>query len=151
MGLMNRRGWALALFIGVSAAACDYISFSRWASPDEVRLQEELRGYYGELKGVFAMGNSQALAGLFDASITRPMTQEQILAWGQNFFSENRTAVFRIDKFEVEELGYQRAVVMLTYRVETPGGKGDFGGTERDTLVKRRGRWYVSAWEKVSK
>ena len=40
--------------------------------------------------------------------------------------------------------------MLLTYRVETKDGKGNFGGTERDYLIKRGRQWNVTAWEKAS-
>ena len=68
---------------------------------------------------------------------------------GQKFFSENGPAVFKIERVEYERLGYENAVVLLTYRVETKNGKGNFGGTERDVLVKRGRRWIMTSWEKA--
>ena len=46
-----------------------------------------------------------------------------------------------------DELGTARAVVRVAYKVDTPNGAGGFGGSERDVLVKRGGRWYISSWQ----
>ncbi len=145
----RRLAASLALLWAGLLAGCGYISFSRTATTDEIVLQQELRNFYGELKGAFATGNADALAGLYDPSITHPMTQPEILAWGRKFFADNRTAHLRIEKTSVDELSYIRAVVTVSYKVETSRGKDDFSGSERDVLVKHRGRWYIASWDKV--
>lgn len=143
-----RHAW-LATLLLAGLGACGYVSFGRKVGTAEWILQQEIRSYYDNVQLAFAAGNPQALAGLFDPGIAKPMTQTEILAWGEKFFGEHKKARFRIEKLVFDELGYLQAVVTLTYRVETPEGRGDFGGTERDALVKRRGRWYISAWEKL--
>lgn len=130
-------------------AGCKYISFGRRMSNDEIRLQQEIRAYYGDVQRAFAAGNAQALAALFDSSIVKPMTYAQILAWGEKFFSENGPARFRIESLEFDALGHRQADVVMKYRVVTKDGKGDFGGVEADRLVKRGGRWYMTEWEKL--
>jgi len=132
-------------------SSCGYVSFGRKVSDDELRLRSDVRAYYDEVVQVFAAGNADALALLFDAAIAKPMTREQILAWGKKFFGEHGPASFKVEKVEHERLGYENAVVLLTYRVETKDGKGNFGGVERDYLVKRGRRWVVASWEPVSK
>jgi hypothetical protein len=77
------------------------------------------------------------------------MTQEQIRDWGKKFFAENGSAHFRLRKIEFEELSYIRAVVLLTYAVETKGARADFNGVERDELARHQGRWFVVSWEKL--
>ena len=145
---MNRK-LACLLFLGLSLSSCDFISFTRRQSDDEILLQQEVRGYYTEVEQAFAAGNPQALASLFSSDITHPMTQPEILAWGQKFFAANKNAHFKIEKLTIDEISYIRAVVTLTYKVETPSGKGDFAGTEIDTLAKQHGHWYVASWDKV--
>ena len=138
--------WAL---LAAGLAGCGYISFSRPATTDEIVLREELKGFYGELRGAFAAGNADALAGLYEPSIVHPMTQPEILAWGRKFFADNTTAHLRIDKLSIDEMSYIRAVVTLDYKVETQRGKDDFAGSERDVLVKHHGRWYIASWDKL--
>ncbi len=128
---------------------CSYVSFGRKVSDDELRLRDDVRAYYDEVVQAFAAGNPDALAQLFDAAITKPMTRAQILAWGREFFGEHGTARFKVVKVEYERLGYGDAVVLLTYRVETKDGRGNFGGTERDVLVRRGRRWVMTEWEKI--
>lgn len=130
-------------------ASCGYVNFGRTVSDDELRLRSGVRAYYDEVARAFASANPEALTLLFDATITRPMTREQIAAWGKDFFARNGPASFKVVSVEYERLGYENAVVLLTYRVTTRDGKGDFGGTERDRLAKRGKRWVVTAWEKV--
>lgn len=131
------------------ASSCGYVSFGRKVSQDELRLRSDVRAYYDEVAQAFAAGNADALALLYDPAIARPMTREKILAWGKGFFGEHGTASFKVEKIEYERLGYENAVILLTYRVTTPDGRGSFGGTERDYLIKRSRRWVVTAWEKV--
>lgn len=140
---------ALLLAAIAAAGACGYVSFGRKVGDDELRLRSSVRAYYDEVVLAFAAGNEDSLAMLFDSSITRPMTHEQIKAWGAKFFKENGPASFKVDRLEYERLGYENAVVLLTYRVETKSGKGNFGGTERDVLAKRGKRWIVTEWEKA--
>lgn len=132
-------------------SGCRYVSFARPRSDDELRLEREVRAYYNEVRLAFAAGNSQALSSLFDPNITKPMTKAQVDAWADKFFNEHGRARFRIKHFELEELGFERAVVLLEYAVEPSSGHGGFGGSERDTLVKRGGRWYTASWEKIAK
>lgn len=130
-------------------ASCGYVSFGRKVSDDELRLRSDVRAYYDEVVQAFVMGNEDALTLLFDAAITKPMTRAQISAWGKDFFKKYGAASFKIDHVEYERLGYESAVVLLTYHVETKDRKGNFGGTERDYLTKRGRRWVVTSWEKV--
>lgn len=130
-------------------SSCAYVSFGRKVSDDEMRLRDSVRGYYDEVIMAFAAGNPDALTALFDGAIAKPMTKPQIQAWGTKFFGEHGPARFKIVAIEFERLGYENAEVLLTYRVETKDGKGSFGGTERDYLVKRGKRWIMTAWEKA--
>ncbi|MBI5245763.1 MAG: hypothetical protein HY923_01170 [Elusimicrobia bacterium] len=140
---------ALLLAAIAAAGACGYVSFGRKVGDDELRLRSSVRAYYDEVVLAFAAGNADSLTLLFEASITKPMTHDQIQAWGVKFFKENGPASFKIDRVEYERLGYENAVVLLTYHVETKSGKGNFGGTERDTLTKRGKRWVITEWEKA--
>lgn len=130
-------------------SSCGYVSFGRKVSDDELRLRSEVRAYYDEVVLAFAAGNADALTQLFDAAIAKPMTREQIAAWGKDFFAKHGPAKFKVERLEYERLGYENAVVLLAYRVETKDGKGNFGGVERDYLTKRGRRWAVTAWEKA--
>lgn len=130
-------------------SSCGYVSFGRKVSNDELRLRSDVRAYYDEVVQNFAAANADALALLFDAAIAKPMTREKILAWGKDFFAQHGPASFKIERIEYERLGYENAVVLLTYRVETKDGKGNFGGTERDHLAKRGRRWVITSWEKI--
>ena len=113
-------------------------------------IRREIGSYYDEVKAAFASQNPEGLAKLFYPGIAKPMTFPQILDWARRFFSENQAIRFHIDKTEFEDMGPGRAVVRLTYRVTTAGGKGDFGGTEVDFLEKHGGWWVMTAWKKVS-
>lgn len=137
------------LIAAVLLSACGYVSFGRTVSDDELRLRSSVRAYYDEVAQAFAAGNTETLAMLFDAAIAKPMTREQISAWGKDFFAKHGPARFKVVRVEYERLGYENAVILLTYRVETQDGKGNFGGTERDYLSKRGRRWIVTSWEKV--
>ncbi len=138
------------LFATLLLSSCGYVSFGRTVSDDELRLRSSVRSYYDEVVQAFAAGNAEALTLLFDAAITKPMTREQIAAWGKDFFAKHGPASFKVKKVEHERLGYENAVVLLTYRVETKDGVGNFGGMERDYLTKRGRRWVITAWEKVA-
>ena len=138
-----------AVLAAALLAGCGYVSFRKPPTDQEIRTRAELREYYEGVQRAFAAGNSQALASMFDASITKPMSKPQIEKWAEDFFKEHGRAAFRVVKLELDELGPGRAVATLTYKVETPSGKGSFGGTVRDELVKRHGRWYMTAWEKI--
>lgn len=137
------------LLVLVVLGACVRLDLGRKVSDDELRLRRELEGYYLEAAAAFAAGSPDALAALYDQSITRPMTLAAIRAWGEGFFAEHGPARFKVEKLEFERLGYESAVVALTYRVETRDGKGSFGGVERDEFVRRRGRWLMTGWEKI--
>lgn len=139
----------LAALTCLTLSGCGWISFRKPPTDDEIRLRAELKSYYGDVQTAFAVGNAQGLAVLFDPSITTPMTKREIEAWGDKFFGEHGRASFKLEKFELDEMGAGRAVATIRYSVTTPTGKGSFGGTERDELVKKNGRWYVSAWEKI--
>lgn len=137
------------LLAALLLSGCSYVSFGRKVSDDELRLRDDVRAYYDEVVQAFAAGNPDALAQLFDGAITKPMTREQILAWGRKFFGEHGPARFKVERVEYERLGYGDAVVLLTYRVETKDGRGNFGGVERDVLVRRGRRWVMTEWEKA--
>jgi hypothetical protein len=139
------------LLAALLLTGCAYVDvgFGRKVSDDEIRLRSEVRAYYDDVARTFAAGNAEALALMFDAAIAKPMTREKILAWGRKFFGEHGPASFKVEKVEFERLGYENAVVLLTYRVETKDGNGNFGGTERDVLVKRGRRWTMTEWEVV--
>jgi hypothetical protein len=140
-----------ALLLGclLAGAACVRLDMGRKLSDDEHRIRRELEAYYMEASAAFATGSPEALAALYDPSITKPMTLQQIREWGVKFFGEHGPARFKVEKLEFDRVGYEHAVVTLTYKVETKSGKGGFGGTEIDTFVKKRGRWLMTAWEKA--
>jgi hypothetical protein len=119
------------------------------SSNDDLPLPADVRAYYDELVQAFAAGDAGALALLFDEAIERPMTRDQILAWGEAFFGEHGPARFVVERVEVERLGGESAVVLLTYRVETKDGRGSFGGIERDVLVRRGQGWTMAEWEAI--
>ena len=137
----------LVLCVLALSAGCGGISFGRRVSDDELRLRSEVRAYYDDVARAFAAGNAEALALLFDASIAKPMTRDQIKAWAVKFFRDHGPAKFKIEKLDFDRLGFQSGVVTLRYRVETLDGKGSFGGAERDELAKRGRRWVVTGWE----
>lgn len=129
---------------------CLSLNFGRKVTDEELVLRGEIKSYYNQVGMAFAGGNADALAGLFDAAIARPMTKDQIRAWAADFFAKHGPASFKLDKIEFEQVGHVSAVVVITYRVETRDGQGSFGGTERDELAHRDNRrWYVTAWEKL--
>lgn len=140
-----------ALLLGCLAlgAACVRLDMGRKLSDDELRLRRELEAYYMDASAAFATGSPEALAALYDPSIAKPMTLQQIRDWGVKFFGEHGPARFKVEKLEFDRVGYENAVVTLTYRVETKDGKGGFGGVEQDLFVKKKGRWLMTAWEKV--
>jgi hypothetical protein len=140
---------ALAVSAAILLSGCGSIGFQKHLTDDELRLQREVRDYYAQVQRAFAAGNSQALASLFDASIVKPMTKKEIEAWGEKFFGEHGRGAFKLKSLTLDDLGRERAVVTIKYEVTTPTGKGGFGGTEQDTLVKRSGRWYTAEWEKL--
>jgi hypothetical protein len=144
-----RAAAGAAAAAGLLLVGCAYISFSKPMSDEEYILRSEVRGYYSEVSEAFAGGNADALAQLFDESIAKPMTRDQILAWGRDFFQKHGPAKFQVEKLEVESLGHVNGVVRLTYRVDTSDGQGSFRGVERDELLKHGRRWYVSGWEKL--
>lgn len=135
--------------LAVLLSGCGWVSFRKPPTDDELRLSSEVRSYYTEVQQAFAAGNAQGLSSLFDPSIVSPLTKPQVQAWAEKFFAVHGRARFRILSLTIDDLGLQRAIVTLEYAVETPDGKGGFGGTERDTLVRRSGRWYTAAWEKT--
>ena len=142
------KAWGAAAATAL-LAGCGWISFRKPPTDDELRVERELRAYYTQVKSAFAVGNSQALAALFDTSITRPMTKPDIESWGEKFFGEHGRARFILRSFSLDEMGAGRAVTTIRYRVETPDGKGSFDGMERDELIKKGGRWYTVSWEKI--
>src|SRR5271155_5553324 len=137
--MKGMRVLPLCLAAGVLASACGGISFGRKVSDDELILQQEIHDYYNKIGEAFASANPDGLTALFDPSITHPMTHKEIEDWANNFFKENKNGHFKIAKLDIETLSYIKASVVLTYKVETPEHKGDFGGTERDLLIKDHG------------
>ncbi len=136
------------LLLASSLAGCG-VSFERRTLPVEEAMKAELRVYYSKVQDVFKDEDADALASLFDPAITQPMTHEQILDWGRKFFAQYQGVRFHVERLIFEDLGPGAAAVKLAYRVTTLGGKGDFGGVERDTLAKVGGRWRMTAWEKL--
>ena len=137
---------AVAALLG----GCISVNFGRSVTEEEIILRDQIRSYYDEVGTAFAAGNPDALAGLYDAGIARPMTQDKIRAWAKDFFEKHGPASFKLLKIDYEQVGHVTSVVTITYRVETRDGQGSFGGTERDELVQRTGRqWYVTGWDKL--
>ena len=143
----------LPLLLAAAAAAlggCVSLNFGRNVTDEELVLRGEIKSYYNEVAIAFAGGNADALAGLYDEAIARPMTKEQIRAWGADFFAKHGPASFKLDKIEFERVGHVSAAVTISYRVDTKDGTGSFAGVERDELAHRDNRrWYVTAWEKL--
>lgn len=148
-GYPNVAMRALPLISLLLLPSCGWVNFSRNVSNDELRLRSEVRAYYDEVARAFASGNAEALSRLYDRAIARPMNREQILDWARIFFAQHGRASFKIDHIEFERLGYENAVVVLRYRVETSDGRGGFSAIERSNLVKRGRRWVVTSWEKI--
>jgi hypothetical protein len=138
---------AAALLLG----GCSMFSldFGRKIPEEEIILRTEIKEYYDEAGAAFAAGNSERLADLYDEAIARPMTKDQIRAWGEDFFKKHGPARFKVEKIDFEGVGHVSAVVELTYRVDTNDGNGSFAGVERDELVKHGRHWFVSAWTKL--
>jgi hypothetical protein len=132
-------------------AGCGYVSFARKETTDEVVLKQQIMSYYDSVKAAFASGAVQRFAVLFDPKVANPMTHAQIMDWAQKFLGKHGRAAFRVNKLDIEQLGFSQAVVVLDYSVETPSGEGGFSGLERDWLVKKRGRWMITRWEKLSR
>ncbi|MFI5346678.1 MAG: hypothetical protein ACHQ51_09925 [Elusimicrobiota bacterium] len=138
---------AAALLLG--GCSTFSIDFSRKITEEETILRSDVRAYYDEASAAFAAGNADRLADLYDPGIGRPMTKDQIRAWGTDFFKKHGPARFKVEKLDFERVGHVSAVVELTYRVETRDGDGSFSGVERDELVKHGRHWAISAWTKV--
>lgn len=138
---------AAALVLGGCSSVS--LNFGRKVSDEELILRGELRGYYEEAAAAFAAGSPGLLTALYDPGIARPMTKDQIRAWGETFFKKHGPARFKVEKLDFERVGHVSAVVVLTYRVETKDGDGSFGGSERDEFVKRGRKWFMTAWEKT--
>lgn len=139
------------LFLGLlGLAACLRLDLGRRVSDDELRLRRELEGYYLEAAAAFAAASPDALAALFDPAIKKPMTQERIRAWAEAFFREHGPAKLRVEALEFERVGFESAVVRVRYRVDTADGKGAFAASERDEFAKKRGKWLITGWEKLS-
>ena len=144
---------ALALTVGV---ACSTNGKRLDAPKEDVTLRAELNAYYDDAKAAFAAGSAEALAGLYDDSLVKPMTKDKVREWGVAFFKEYGPARFVVEHFDVDRVGPESAETTLTYRVDTKDGKGAFtkdgkgafGGVERDHFVKHGARWYMTAWEK---
>jgi len=144
-----RRSAAVAAAALVLTGCGFSVNFGRKVSEEELILRDEIRAYYSEAAAAFAAGNAGALAELYEPGISHPMTKDQILAWGEDFFKKHGPARFKVEKLDFEGVGHVQAEVLLTYRVETRDGDGSFGGTERDRLVKRGRRWSMASWDKV--
>lgn len=130
----------------LSLAGCG--SFHHNPTPEETQgLQQEIRSYYASVAKAFETANAQDLASRFAPEISTPMTKDKIMAWGTDFFSKHGRAQFRVENLVFNETGPASAVVTLTYSVTTADGKGNFGGTERDVLVKRGGQWLMASWQ----
>ncbi len=142
------RAAALAVAALLAGCARFQVGFGRRVSDEEFVLRSEIGAYYQEVGAAFASGSADALTGLFDPGISKPMTRVQIRAWAADFFEKHGPARFEVEKLDFERAGHESAVVELTYRVTTRDGDGSFGGTERDRLVKRGRRWSVASWEK---
>lgn len=140
---------ALPLLLASALASCGWVGFGRKVGDEELRLRSEVRAYYDDVARAFASANADALTRQFAPEIAKPMTREQIQAWGERFFKEHGPAKFKVLAVDYERLGHVSAVVLLTYRVETSDGKGGFEGTERDELARRGRTWVVTAWEKA--
>jgi hypothetical protein len=140
---------ALAAALFFSGCSMFSIDFGRKITEEENILRADIRAYYDEAAAAFAAGNADLLSELYDPAIGRPMTREQIHAWGVDFFKKYGPARFKVEKIDFERVGHVSAVVVLTYRVETRDGAGSFHGTERDELVKHGRHWAVAAWDKV--
>lgn len=117
--------------------------------PVPTRAERELGAYYKEVQAAFAAGDAMRLAATFDPKIEKPMTYEQIIDWGKKFFAKHKSADFIIVRVAFELAGEDNAIVLLTYKVETPTGEGSFGGTERDYLTRGADGWKVTRWEKL--
>jgi hypothetical protein len=139
----------LCLAAAVLACACSRISFGHNVTDDELLLRQEIHDYYTQVQEAFATANPDGLTTLFAPSITHPMTHKEIEDWAAKFFTENKNGHFKIEKLEIESVSYVKASVILTYHVDTPDHKGDFGGTERDTLTKDHNHWYIAGWDHV--
>jgi len=146
---MQARALAPLCLTLLFTAACGGISFGRKVTDDEVIIQQEIHSFYNQVQEAFATANPDALASLFAPSITHPMNHKEIEDWANKFFVQNKNGHFKIEKLEFEGLSYIKASVVLNYKIETPDGKGDFGGAERDTLTKDHGHWYIAGWDKV--
>lgn len=150
MRSISRPGVLILAAASAALAGCVTLNFGRPVSQEELILRDQIRGYYTEIAAAFAAGNAGALAGLYDAGIARPMTQEQIRAWAKDFFAKHGPATFKITKIDFERVGHVSAAVTIDYRVDTRDGAGSFSGRERDELVSRTGpSWYVTAWDKL--
>lgn len=145
---MKPLALAAALLGAGGLAGCGYVSFERPKTPDELRLIQSVHDYYGELGQAFAAGNADTLAELYSPSLSHPMTRAQLRAWAEKFFAEHGRARLVIKRLDVDELGYVQAVATVDYAVETPDGRGDFSGVERDVLERKKGRWAIASWDK---
>ncbi len=151
MELPARFGNRLALAAAAALiGGCVSLDFGRPVSSEELILRAQIRSYYDQIGAAFAAGNADMLAGLYDAGIARPMTQDKIRTWAKDFFEKHGPASFKVLKVDYERVGHVSAVVTIAYRVETRDGQGSFDVAERDELAQRAGRrWYVTAWEKA--
>jgi hypothetical protein len=151
MGLAVRLK-TLLLFAALAAlGGCISVGFGRAVTPEEMILRDQIRAYYSEASAAFAAGNADMLANLYDPGIARPMSRDQIHAWGLDFFAKHGPAAFKLLSIDYERVGHVSAVVTISYRVQPRDGDGSFEGTERDELAQRAGRqWYITAWDKVA-
>ena len=143
------KTWLAAALLALLSAGCGWVSFSRRMSDEEVEVRQELVAYYAKVQEAFAAGSPDYLTSLFAASITKPMTLPQIADWAKTFFAAHANAVFHVKKLDFDSVGLGSAEVTLSYWVETPDHEGEFGGVERDQLIKIHGQWRISSWEVV--
>ena len=103
---------ALPLVTALLLSACGWVSFGRIVSDDELRLRSEVRSYYDEVARAFATGNAEALSRLYDPAIARPMTREQILAWGKDRAKSPPTPTppVELSAREAQRYSYVRAI-----------------------------------------
>jgi hypothetical protein len=140
------RRWGALATAAVLLAGCGGVSFRKPASDDELRLKREVQAFYADLQRAFVAGNAQAVSLLFDAS-AKPLTRADVSAWAEKYFAANPRAWLRVAAFELDEVGYGRAVTTVELKLGPPDPEGRFGGRQTHVLVKRGGRWYIAETE----